>query len=214
MWHNSSSPKWRPTESLISSNSNRLSSKSARRDDLPGVAEGPAGVQLDSAVRAVASARRLGSRVSSSVMASLWLSANMLTSRKVIDKRAATAISVRAARVVASRDVWPTTATPSATTVHATGTVYEVSPRLGKGAVDGQGVQLAMATSSDEAGQSASSVVPTRYEPADVWNRYTVSATAKPINPAASRPQRNSLRQPSIGSMPAARANRTKSPHG
>ena len=82
----------------------------------------PAGSTQGSSVRAVASDRRLGSSVSSSVMACRWLSASMLTSRKVTANRAATATRVNAASVDASPERWPRTATPSAAAVHGTGT--------------------------------------------------------------------------------------------
>jgi hypothetical protein len=71
---------------------------------VPVTNEGPDDRQADAAVRAVASERRLGSAVNSSVMACLWRSANKLTSRKVTENRTAIAIRLNAPRVVASRE--------------------------------------------------------------------------------------------------------------
>lgn len=52
--------------------------------------------------------------------------------------------------------------TPSATTDVVTGVTYGLNRCLGTGAVGDEGDQLAIAMSNDDAGQQASSKVPTR----------------------------------------------------
>src|ERR1700756_4538562 len=101
-------------------------------------------------------------------------------------------------------------ATASATAAQATDLTKGTSKFLGEGTSDEDGAQLAMATNNDDTSQQASSMVPPRYEPAAVPNRYAVSPAAKRTNPATRRIQRNSLRHPRIGSSPPARASRTR----
>src|SRR3954466_13599277 len=144
---------------------------SRRRARLDPVRNNADDSSMDTAVNVVASDIRLGSPVSSSVIAWRCASAVALTSRKVTANRQATAIRVSAASATATRVWLASTATASAIPAQTTAGIYAARPGFGRGLTPDVGSHPATAIRSEAAGQQASIQVPSRYVPADVWNK-------------------------------------------